>query len=157
MQEIIYDNGFNLFRIFVTSVFGYLGLIVMLRMSGTRTLSKMNSFDFVITIALGSVFATGILQKTVPLVDTLFAIAMLVSLQFSVTYLAVRFKKVDTLITAAPVLLFAEGKYLRDSMLRARVTQDEVQAAVREQGFSSIDQIRFVVLESNGNIVAIRS
>lgn len=152
---IWFSDWQSLLRILVIGTCGYIGLVVTLRISGTRTLSKMNSFDFVVTIALGSTFATAILQKSVSLSEVLLAFALLVGLQFVVTWLAVRSSIFDQIIKSSPILVFSNGDFLRTEMKRTHVTEDEIKAAMRQQGFSTIEQVQYVVLETNGSVVAV--
>lgn len=145
----------SLLRIVVIGVSSYLGLIVMLRVSGNRTLSQMNSFDFIITIAMGSTFSSGLLDRNVALADTLAALFLLISLQFILTKLSIKSSKFNQLIKADPVLLFHKGEFLQDAMMKARVSEDEILSALREDGISTFSQVDVVVLETNGKISAI--
>ena len=153
---IFFSNWESLLRIPIIGLGAYVGLIIILRISGNRTLSKMNSFDFIITIALGSTFASAILDKSIALLDTLLAFAVLTGLQFTTTWLTVRSKKINELVKSRPVLLYWNNDYLDESMKKAHITKSEVLAGMREQGFSSLDEVGFVVLEANGKIVAAR-
>jgi hypothetical protein len=74
-----FDGWESLLRILIHGTLGYIALVFMLRLSGKRTLSKMNAFDFVITIALGSAFATLLISDMVPLINGVVAIALLVT------------------------------------------------------------------------------
>lgn len=152
---IWFSDWQSLLRTLIIGVLGYVGLVLILRVSGNRTLSKMNSFDFVVTVALGSTFATAILQKSVSLTDVLFALALLVGLQFAVTWIAVRSSWFDHVIKSSPVVLFSNGEFLKRRMKAAHVTLDEIKAAMRQQGFSTIQQVQYVLLETNGSIVAV--
>lgn len=156
MQGFFFSDGTNLLRVLFTTVGGYIGVILILRISGPRTLSKMNSFDFVVTIALGSILAAGILQKSVALFDMLFAFALLVGLQFSATWLASRSSKINHMLKSEPILLFAEGAFLENAMKKSHVTKDEAHAAVRAQGLKDLAQVKFIVIESNGKVVAVK-
>lgn len=142
-------------RILVVGILAYLGLIVMLKISGNRTLSQMNSFDFIITIDMGSTFSSGLLDKNVALIDTLAALSLLISMQFALTKLSVRSKRIDSLLKTSPVILFYKGEFLDDLMRKERVTKVEILAAMRESGLSTIDQVEGVVLETNGKLTAI--
>ena len=66
-------------------------LLLLLRVSGKRTLTRMNAFDLVVTVALGSTLATVLLTKSVALADGLVAFAVLILLQYGLTWLSVRF------------------------------------------------------------------
>lgn len=89
-MRIFFNNWENLGRILVLGIMGYISLILLLRISGNRTLSKLNAFDFVITIALGSTFGSLILNKNVALAEGIMAFAVLVGLQYIVAWLVVR-------------------------------------------------------------------
>lgn len=127
----------------------------MLKVSGNRTLSQMNSFDFIITIAMGSTFSSGILDKNVFLIDTLCALALLIFMQFLITRSSVKFRKIDKLVKANPVMLFYQGELLQDAMEHERVGRDEILACMRENGLSTLSQVEAIVLETNGKLSAI--
>ena len=152
---IYFTSWSSLLQIFISVVAIYVGLILMLRISGNRTLSQMNSFDFIITIAMGSIFSSGILQKNISITDCLFSLFLLVSLQFVLTKLAVKSSLVKRLIKGESVVLFSNGKFNKEEMNKARVVEDEVLSAMRSQGISSYTQLEAVVLETNGQISAI--
>ena len=81
---MFFDSWAELGRVTVVSVCAYAALVLLLRVSGKRTLSKMNAFDLVVTVALGSTFATVLLSKDVALAEGVLAFALLISLQFAV-------------------------------------------------------------------------
>ena len=71
---MFFDDWFGLLRILIVGILAYGALIVLLLASGKRTLSKWNSFDFVVTIALGSTLATVIMSKDVSFTEGIFAL-----------------------------------------------------------------------------------
>lgn len=152
---LLFSSWHSLERILVIGTLSYLGLISMLKISGNRTLSQMNSFDFIITIAMGSTFSSGILDKNVSLVDTLCALGLLISMQFLITKFSVRSQKIDHLVKAKPVMLFYQGELIEEAMNHERVGKDEILACMRENGLSTFSQVEAIVLETNGKISAI--
>ena len=155
---MFFDSWAELGRIVVMGVLAYIGLVLLLRVSGKRTLSKMNAFDLVITIALGSTFATVLLSKSVALAEGVLAFAVLISLQFVATWLSVRSSTVQRLLKNEPKLLFYEGRFLRDEMRAERVTEAEIEAAIRQQGMVNLDEVGAAVLETDGSVtVMLRS
>ena len=149
---MFFDSWAELGRIVVMGVLAYIGLVFLLRVSGKRTLSKMNAFDLVITIALGSTFATVLLSKSVALAEGVLAFAVLISLQFVATWLSVRSSTVQRLLKNEPKLLFYEGRFLRDEMRAERVTEAEIEAAIRQQGMVNLDEVGAAVLETDGSV-----
>lgn len=146
----------SLFHTLIAGTLSYIGLIVWLRISGKRTLSKWNAFDFVVTIALGSILASALLTKSVSLVQTMVAIGLLVIFQFILTWLSVRSDIVQNLIKARPSLLFFKGEFLEHSLKQERVAKGEVLAAIRLSGGSNLNDIGAVVLETDGSFSVIK-
>lgn len=153
---MFFDNWFSILRIVVVGTAAYAVLVFYIRVFGKRTLSKMNAFDLVVTVALGSTLATVIISKDVKLAEGLAALLLLCSLQFVVAYVAVRWPPAERTIKSNPVLLFYGGCFLDDAMLRERVTEDEVLAAVRAQGIQDLDQVEAAVLEADGSVSVVK-
>jgi uncharacterized membrane protein YcaP (DUF421 family) len=153
---MFFDDWFGLFRILIIGVLAYVGLIFWLRVSGKRTLSKWNAFDFVVTIALGSTLATVIMSKDVSFAEGVFALGLLVGLQFVITWLSVRFDWAETLVKAKPTLLFDKGEFIEEAMKRQRVVEAEVRMAIRAEGVAAIEEIEAVVLETDGSFSVIK-
>lgn len=147
---MFFNSWAGLIRTIVVGVLAYVGLILLVRISGKRTLSKMNAFDFVVTVALGSTLATLVLSKDIALAEGLVAIALLIFLQFSITWLSVRSKTVSGLVKAEPRLLYYQGEFLWNAMKAERVNQGEVLQAMRMQGMNNED-VEAVVLETDGS------
>ena len=140
----------DLGRILVVAPLAYVALVTMLRVSGARTLSKLNAFDLVVTVALGSTLATVLLSAEVSLAEGVLALAVLVLLQFLVSRASLRWRRVERLVKSEPVLLYLSG-FLSGPMQGARVTEDEVRQAARASGKASLDDVAAVVLETDGN------
>src|SRR5688572_22353573 len=118
---MFFDDWFAIVRIFSIGVLSYVGLIVSLRISGKRTLSKWNAFDFIVTIAFGSILATVVISKDITLTEGILALSLLVGLQFVITWFSVRFKWVEDLVKAKPSLVFHRGEFAHEFMLKERV------------------------------------
>ena len=102
---MFFDGWFDLLRILVVGVLAYAGLILILRVTGKRTLAKMNAFDFVVTVALGSTLASAVLSSDVSLSEALLAFATLCGLQFVIAFTSVRSSRVRSLVKSEPALL----------------------------------------------------
>ncbi|QQM30860.1 DUF421 domain-containing protein [Martelella lutilitoris] len=152
---MLFESFTGIFRVIAIGGLGYVALVLMLRVSGQRTLSKLNAFDLVVTVALGSVLATVMLSRSVPLAEGVTALALLIVLQFAITWMSVRFPVVDRLVKSEPALVLSDGKFLKRAMLRQRLTEDEVRAAVRASGEDDLDAIAAVILETDGSLSVI--
>jgi len=154
---MFFDDWAGLGRAAGTGVTAYIGLIVLLRLTGKRTLSKMNAFDLVVTVALGSILATALLSKDVPLLEGLTGFAVLAVLQLIVTWLSVRSAAVRRLVRAEPALLYYRGEFRRPTLRAERVTESEVYQAVRASGHGDRGRVGAVVLESDGSLSVVTS
>ncbi|CAN5355447.1 DUF421 domain-containing protein [soil metagenome] len=153
---MIFASWQDIGRVLLVGTLAYVALVALLRVSGKRTLSKMNAFDLIVTIALGSTLATVLLSKDVALLEGLAALALLVALQFVAAWIAKRSRRFESLIKSDPALLFYDGAFLDASLLRERITHSEVRAAVRAQGIASLDSVQAVVLETDGSIAIVK-
>lgn len=150
-----FESRHNIYRVIVVGVAAYAGLVVLLRASGNRTLSKMNSFDLVVTVAFGSTLSTILVNRNVSLAVGLAALALLVVLQLAITWLSVRSSFVSRIVKTAPTVLLREGQLHHQALKRVRVTGDEVMGAVRQHGYGSLHDIDLVVLETDGSLSVI--
>jgi uncharacterized membrane protein YcaP (DUF421 family) len=155
--QMLFDSWSGLARVLIVGTAAYAMLIVFLRISGKRTLSKMNAFDLVVTVALGSTLATVLLSRSVPLAESVLALALLICLQFVLTWASVRSRRVRDLIKSEPALLVRDGVYLEKAMRKERMTHEEVGAALRESGVAALSGAAAVVLETDGSLSVIES
>lgn len=155
LPEALFDGWSGVLRILIIAPAAYAALVLALRLSGKRTLSKLNAFDLIVTIAIGSTLASIITSKSLALVEGLTALFLLVVMQFVVTALSVRFNRVDRLVKAEPTLLLRDGELLPGAMRRQRVTEGEVQAAARTAGVQRLDELEAVFLETDGSLTAL--
>ena len=147
---MLFDNWAGIIRVIVLGACAYIALIAILRVSGKRTLAKMNAFDLVVTVGLGSTLATVLLSKDVALAEGVVAFLVLVALQYATAALSVRFQPFEAIAKSEPVALLRNGTIDEDALLRERVTRSEVLSAIRSAGFGSLAPVAAVVLETDG-------
>ena len=155
MPDAIFSGWDGIIRILLIAPAAYLALVIILRVSGKRTLSKLNAFDFIVTIAIGSTLASIITTKSLSLLEGIAALAVLVGLQFLVTATSVRWRWINDAVKAEPTLLLKDGSALQTAMRRQRITLDEIEAAVREAGGGSLTMAKAVFLETDGTLSAV--
>lgn len=152
---MLFDGWYDLARILVVGVCAYAGLILLLRLTGKRTLSKMNAFDLVVTVALGSTLSSALLSSEVSLSEGMLAFALLCLLQYAVAYTSVHSPRFQRLVKAEPSLLYFRGSFLAPMLTAQRVTEEEVLAAVRSRGLAKMAEVQAVVLETDGSFSVI--
>jgi uncharacterized membrane protein YcaP (DUF421 family) len=152
---MFFDDFQGLTRVFVVSILAYAALVIFLRISGKRTLTKLNAFDLVVTVALGSTLATIILSEDVALAEGALALFMLIALQFVVTWLSVHTDGFLKVVKSEPRILVRHGEWIDKAMKDERVNRKEVLAAIRAEGKRGIEGIGAVILETDGNLSVI--
>ncbi|XBQ15775.1 MAG: YetF domain-containing protein [Oceanicaulis sp.] len=152
---MFFDGWQDIWRVLIVGATAYVALVAILRVTGKRTLSKMNAFDLVVTVALGSTLASVILSKDVSVSEGVAAFLLLCGLQFVATFAATRSERFQSLIKADPALIFHQGRFLRGAMKRERVTDEEVRAAARDSGYGDLKDVAAVVLETDGSFTVL--
>ncbi len=150
-----FDSWSDIARILAVGAAAYVTVVVILRLSGKRTLAKLNAFDWVVSVAFGSTLATILLSSDVSWTEGALAFVVLLVLQLVVSFLSSRWSVFRKGITAEPVVLLEHGELRRDAMTRSRVAESEVMQAVRGSGGGDLANIAAVVLETNGKLSVI--
>lgn len=155
MEKVFFEDGESILKIALATVCAYFGLLMVIRLMGKRTLAKMNAFDFVVTVTMGSTLSSMLLNK-VPLVNGFVALLIIIGLQFLLAYVAQRSEKVEKAINSTPTMLFYEGVFLEAAMKRERITKEEILSEIRSYRLEQLNDVRAVVMEINGTFSVIK-
>jgi uncharacterized membrane protein YcaP (DUF421 family) len=151
-----FDDWNGVARVLAVGAAAYVALVVLVRVSGKRTLSKLNAFDLVVTVALGSCLATVLLSKEVAFAEGLAAFFVLVAGQFAISWTSVRSRAVRKLVKSQPRILLWRGEPLEDAMRDERITREELESAARGRSIASLSQCGAIVLETDGSLHVVR-
>ncbi|MHA6297412.1 DUF421 domain-containing protein [Devosia sp. CAU 1758] len=154
ISEMLFQSWEDIVRTLLVGALAYITLVLFLRLSGKRTLAKLNAFDLVVTIALGSTLSAILLQESIALAEGATAFALLIALQYLVAWASVRSSKFAALVRSEPALLARDGQFCRAAMHRERITEEEAISAIRRAGANDVDEIAFLILETDGSISA---
>ena len=142
-------------RIITVGFLAYVGLVFFLLTSGKRSLTQLNAFDLVVTVALGSILSTILLNKNVSLLEGLLAFILMILLQFLLTFISVRWKKFNKIIKSEPSLLYLNGSFLRETMKKERMSEGDILQSVRNDGIGDLKEVKAIVLENDGSLSVI--
>ena len=153
MKEIsFFWNGFEpLLRIIVVGTLCYIALVVILKVSGKRTLASLTAFDFVITVTLGAVFGRVLTAKNVSISEAVMAFILLAFLQFLFSSLQIRSGIFRKIFTARPKLLYYKGEFMEKAMRSARVQKSELIGAVRKKGYGDLKDVEIIIFENDAS------
>lgn len=147
-----FDSTDDVLRIVLVGASGYAVLVLALRVSGKRTLAKLNAFDVVVTVALGSILATILLDSRTSLTDGAAAVFVLVSCQAVVAGVTSRIPRARSFVTARPTVVLVDGVPDMGVMRRHRLGMDELRQAVRASGAGDLGLVGAAVLETDGTV-----
>jgi uncharacterized membrane protein YcaP (DUF421 family) len=155
VASTFFDGWNDLRELTVLGLVSYVALVLVLRVSGKRTLAKLNAFDLVVTVALGSTLATSLLSSEVSVSEGVAAFALLVGAQFVVSSASVRWRAVRRSAKSEPALLVEDGRLLDRRLRVNRIAVEEVRQAVRSSGLGGLEAVAAVVLETDGTLSVI--
>lgn len=152
----ITTTGTSLLMVLLSAVGIYATLLLLTRLTGLRSFSKMSSFDFAITVAFGSVVASTLLTKNPPLLTGVFGLAALYGIQYVVSNTRRLSAAVEQIVDNEPLLIMAGDKVLSNHLDEARVTEEDLKSKLRGAGITSPDQVLAVVMETTGDVSVIK-
>ncbi len=156
MEKWFQFKEVDLLAIVLTAVGIYIAVIIFTRIGGKRSFSKMSSFDFAMTVAVGSMIATTVLSKSVSLWDGVVGLAAVYILQIGVALLR-RFKIVKKAVDNAPLMLMDRQEILHENLKKARVTEEDLRSKLREANVIRLKEIRAVIFEATGDITVMHT
>ncbi|MHA7875102.1 DUF421 domain-containing protein [Roseivivax sp.] len=132
-------------------------IILLTRLLGLRSFSKMSAFDFAVTVAIGSVLAAVVSSPDKSLWTGIGAIAALYLWKMAMAPLRTRVDWLRRLIDARPVLVMRDGEILWDGMMRANVTREDLMAKLRQSNVHDLADVKAVVVESTGVVSVVQN
>ncbi|AIY04547.1 hypothetical protein Plano_0582 [Planococcus sp. PAMC 21323] len=156
LDTLLFDGWKSIFRVAVMCLLAYPFLILLLRLFGKRSLTKVNIFDFIITVTYGATLSSIITSEKVSFADGVVVFVMLTLLQFIVTKLAVKSKSFSDFIKATPTFLYYEDEFNEKLLLKEHLRKEDLRAKVRQEGLSSFEKVEAIVLEGDGSVSVIK-
>lgn len=131
----------------------YFILLIVLRLSGRRTLTQLTPFDLVLLLIVAETTQQGLLGNDFSLINSLILIVVLFGIDITLSYAKRENPKLGLMLDGSPTVLISLGKPDMKKIRLARVTLDDIMTSAREQhGLERLDQVRFAVLEADGDI-----
>lgn len=156
MEKWFSINWESMAVISINAIGIYLVVIVFTRLAGKRSFSKMSSFDFAMTVAIGSMIASTVLSKTVTLAMGIVGMIFIYGLQIAVASLR-KYKGVSNLVDNTPLMLMDGRNILQENLIKAKVTEGDLRSKLREANVLNLSQVRAVVFEATGDISVLHS
>jgi uncharacterized membrane protein YcaP (DUF421 family) len=142
--------------IVIRAAVAFLLILFLTRVVGRRELSTLEPFDLILLVTIGDLVQQGVTQNDFSVTGMILAIGTIGLLTVVFSYLPWRFQVLRQVLEGVPIILVEEGKIVERNVRRQRLTQEEIAAAARVQNIASLDEVRWAVLETNGQITFIK-
>ena len=131
----------------------YLGLLVLFRLAGNRSIGQITAFDFVLLLIISEAIQQAIITSDYSMTNAFLIVVTLVGLDIMMSLWKQRSARFEKILDGVPVLLIENGKLRSDVMKKERVDENDILCAAREMhGLERLDQIKHAIVESSGGI-----
>lgn len=130
----------------------YFGVLIIMRLSGKRTMGEFSPFDVVVLLLLSEGAQNALVADDHSLQGGLIVIATLVGLNYTLAFIATRSRKAESLLEGEPVTLIRDGKRRDDALRRNNIPAGDLAEAMRAHGIRHESEVQWAVLEADGKI-----
>jgi uncharacterized membrane protein YcaP (DUF421 family) len=130
----------------------YIFVMVFFRILGKRELGQLSPFDLVLLMLIPDISQQGMVGEDYSIVNAVIGLSTLLSLVFLNSVLTYRFKKAEDALDGSPTVLFCNGQFIEKAMHLERVSPDQIITSMHKSGFESLEQLKWVLLEPDGQL-----
>jgi uncharacterized membrane protein YcaP (DUF421 family) len=135
----------------------YVVIFVFTRVIGRRELSSLQPFDFILLVVIGDLIQQGVTQNDMSVTGVVIVLTTIALAQVATSYVSFRFKRMRPLLDGEPIVLMQNGRIIEQNLRRERLTTDDLAEQARRSEIESLDQVKWAVLETNGEISFIKT
>jgi uncharacterized membrane protein YcaP (DUF421 family) len=139
-------------ELMLRAIIVYVFVFLLLRLVGKKHVGEMAPFDLVVLLILSESVQNALIADDKSLTGGLIAAATLFGANQLVGYVTWRRKALARVLEGTPRILVRNGRVLNDAMVSEQVTHSELIEALRQEGCTSLTNVRYAVLENNGKI-----
>ena len=137
----------------VKTIIVYIVLLILMRLSGRRTLAQITTFDFILLLVIGGTTQRALLGQDYSVTNALLVVITLILTNVILSLIERDFPTFARLVNGAPLIVVEQGQMLDQRLRRALLTQQDIMAAARRtHGIERVDDIKYAILEASGNI-----
>jgi uncharacterized membrane protein YcaP (DUF421 family) len=143
--------------IVIRAIVAFIFVFALTRAVGRRELSSLQPFDLILLITIGDLMQQGVTQNDFSVTGMMLAVGTIALLTVLVSYLSWKFRSLRPVLEGEPLILVENGSFVDGNLARNRITREEVAGAARVQSIASIEDVRWAVLETSGQISFIKN
>jgi uncharacterized membrane protein YcaP (DUF421 family) len=144
-----------LLDIVIRSAVVYLFVLIGLRILGKRHVAQLSIVDLVLILLISNAVQNAMVGGDSSIVGGIVAAGTLILLNYIITIISFKFRKIDVLLEGTPTLLIHNGRILQESLMREKLTEEELERVIREHGIEKIEEVRLAIMELDGTVSVI--
>jgi uncharacterized membrane protein YcaP (DUF421 family) len=125
-------------------------VLFLTRVVGRRELSSLQPFDLILLVMIGDLVQQGVTQNDFSVTGLVLAAGTIAVLTVATSYSSFKFPRLRPVLDGEPVIVLERGEPITKNLARNRITVDELRAAARHEGYASLDELEWAVLETSG-------
>lgn len=141
-----------MFEIALRALFFYVILMALMRFMGKRQIGEMQLSEFVTTILLSELAVYPVCETEIPLLYGLVPLLLIASVEVLIAILCQKSRKFRIFLNGNPLTLYEKSAFVRKNLIKSRMTEEDVEAQVRINGFKGMKEVSTVVLERTGKL-----
>lgn len=130
----------------------YIFVIFMVKLMGKRQIGELQPAELVITILISEIVTVPMQDNSTPLIHSIIAVMLLVSLEIILSALSMKFMKLRTIVEGNPIIVIRKGKIEQKELKRLRMTMDDLLEALRQKDVFDINDVNYAIVETNGTM-----
>ncbi len=139
-------------EIVIRSAVMFVFVLFVIRAMGSKELSELSAFQFVLLITIGDLIQQGVTQEDQSITGAMLAVSVFALLSVAISVLSFRWGRGRRLLSGWPIMIIRDGRVLSEVLKIERLTLDQVREAARQQGIDDLARVRFGVLEPDGQL-----
>ncbi len=141
--------------VILRAIFGYLFLVLIVRIVGRRPGKQLTPFEFVLIFYLGGLTLTGMVGQEASLTNAVTQILVVALCHYILAWLRYRFNSIQQLLDGSPLILLEKGQWRSETLAHMRILDDDVMDMARGDGILDLGGIQCAILESFGEITIV--
>ena len=134
----------------------YIILVLVMRLTGKRQIGELEISELVSTVLISEIAAAPVGNQDIPITFAILPILLIVSLEVIISHLATRFNFMKKIFIGTPSILIKGGKLQLSELTKARMSLEELLCELRVCGTSTIEDVDYAILESNGKLSVVQ-
>jgi len=145
----------SLFEIIIRSTVIYLVVLIGLRLLGKRHVAQLSIIDFVLILLISNAVQNAMVGGDSSVQGGIVAALTLILVNYIITFISFKFKKVDVLLEGTPTLLIHNGSVVHENLMKEKITEEELERVIREHGIEKISEVKMAIMELDGTVSVI--